>query len=456
MKEKLTIKEKVGYGLGDVGCAFAMTTICTYLMYFYTDVFGISVGAVGTLFLVARIWDAVNDPIIGTWIEKSNLKRGKYKPFIIYGCIPLAIFSVLCFISPDFSDMGKLIYAYITYIGAGMLYTLVNTSYSSLSSVMTEDPVDRTSLTAVRMYLANAGGIFISLGVPMLATYLGKDSLGTGYMLTAIIFATASVIMFIITHRTCKERIKITAPAENITMKSMITTMLSNKPLIMLCIIFIVTFTNNSISSAVGTYYIKYNSGREDLTGFFLMLTNIAGLFSLAIIPYFSMKIGKKSLLMAAHIISIVGLILMYIIPAANITLVFITRFIISFGTTMIMGLIWNMAPDVIDYGEYHTGNRMGGVIYAVIGFFFKLGNALAGVIPGIILSMTGYIPNVKQTATALFGIKFTMIAVPFILTLLVLIPIALYKLNNKETLRIAQELHDRRLQNNVTEAEQL
>lgn len=454
MNEKLKTKEKIGYALGDVGCAFAMTTICTYLMYFYTDVFGISVGAVGTLFLVARIWDAINDPIIGTWIEKSNLKSGKYKPFIIYGCVPLAIFSVLCFVSPDFSDIGKLIYAYITYIGAGMLYTLVNTSYSSLSSVMTEDPVDRTSLTAVRMYLANVGGIFISLGVPMLATYLGKESLGTGYMLTAIIFATASVVMFIITHRTCTERIKIDAPTEKITIKSMVNTMFSNKPLIMLCIIFIVTFTNNSISSAVGTYYIKYNSGRADLTGIFLMLTNIAGLFSLALIPYFSMKIGKKALLMAAHIISLIGLILMYIVPATNIPLVFITRLIVSFGATMIMGLIWNMAPDVIDYGEYHTGNRMGGVIYAIIGFFFKLGNALAGIIPGIILSMTGYVANVEQTPTALFGIKFTMIAVPLIFTILVLIPIYLYKLNNKETMKIAKALHDRRLNNTSSEIE--
>lgn len=445
MKEKLSMKEKIGYAFGDVGCAFAMTTICTYLMYFYTDVFGISVGAVGTLFLVARIWDAVNDPIIGTWIEKSNLKKGKYKPFILYGCIPLALFSVLCFTAPDLSYTGKLIYAYITYIGAGMLYTLVNTSYSSLSSVMTEDPVDRTSLTAVRMYLANIGGIFIALGVPLLAAYLGRKSIGTGYMLTAVIFAGISVLLFIITHRTCKERIKVNTPPEDITVKSMVKAMVNNKPLIMLCIIFVVTFTNVSISSAVGTYYIKYNVGREDLTGIFLMLTNIAGLFSLAVIPYFSSKIGKKNLLLAAHIISIIGLIAMFLIPASNLLLVFTTRLIVGFGATMIMGLIWNMAPDVIDYGEYHNGQRMGGIIYAIIGFFFKLGNALAGIIPGIILSIAGYAPNIQQTPSALFGIQFTMIGVPLILSILVLIPIALYKLNNKQIYKIAEELHNRR-----------
>ncbi len=444
---KLRKTEKVGYALGDMGCAFAMTTINTYLMYFYTDIFGISVGAVGTLFLVARIWDAINDPIIGNWIDKSNFKKGKYKTFILYGCVPLAVFSILCFTAPNLSATWKLVYAYITYIGAGMLYTLVNTSYSSLSSVMTEDPEERTSLTAVRMYLANIGNILLSVGVPMLAVFFGKKSMGTGYRITAVIFAGMSVVLFLITYFSTKERIKVVQSEEKVNLKAMVSAMISNKPLLLLCLVFIVAFTNVSISTAVGTYYIKYNMGREDLTGIFILFTSLPGIISLAMIPYFSKKIGKKKLLFVSYIISIIGLGGMYAAPVTSIIAVFGFRFIAGFGATLIMGLIWNMAPDVIDYGEYVSGRRLGAVTYAIIGFFFKLGNAMAGMIPGVILELTGYVPNVEQTARSLAGIKFTLIGVPIILSILVLVPIYFYKLDNKETMRIAEVLHDRRLQ---------
>lgn len=449
---KLKTTEKVGYALGDMGCAFAMTTINTYLMFFYTDVFGISVGAVGTLFLIARIWDAINDPIIGNWIDRSHFKKGKYKTFILYGCVPLAIFSILCFTAPDLSNTWKLIYAYVTYIGAGMLYTVVNTSYSSLSSIMTEDPDERTELTGVRMYLANVGNMLLSVGVPMLAVFFSQTTSGGGYRATAMVFAGLSVILFLITYFTTKERIKVPASEEKVTVKSMISTMISNKPLLLLCLIFIVAFTNVSISTAVGTYYVKYNMHHEELTGIFTLFTSLPGLVSLAFIPYLAKKIGKKKLLFISYIISIIGLIGMFVVSADQLYPVFFFRFISGFGATMIMGLIWNMAPDVIDYGEYISGQRLGAVTFAIIGFFFKLGNALAGMIPGIILELTGYVPNVEQTASALFGIKFTLIGVPAILSVLVLIPIYLYRLDNKEIRHIAQVLHERREANDTTQ----
>lgn len=445
ISEKLKAKEKVGYALGDMGCAFAMTTINTYLMYFYTDVFGINVAAVGTLFLIARIWDAINDPIIGNLIDKSNFKKGKYKTFIFYGSIPLALFSVLCFTAPDLSNTMKLVYAYVTYIGAGMLYTLVNTSYSSLSSLITEDPDERTNLTAVRMYLANIGNMCLSVGVPVLAVMFGKKSAGTGYRITAMVFAGLSIILFLTTYFTTTERIKVVNTEEKAGLKEMVSVLLKNKPLIILCIVFIVAFTNVSISTAIGTYYIKYNMGREDLTSIFILFTSLPGLISLALIPHFSKKIGKKKLLAASYIISIIGLFGMYIAPESSVTAVFVFRFISGFGATLIMGLIWNMAPDVIDYGEYVSGRRLSAITYAIIGFFFKLGNALAGIIPSIIMDRTGYQANMSQTASALFGIKFSLIGVPLILSILVLIPIFAYKLDGRESQKIAQVLHERR-----------
>lgn len=442
--EKISVKEKIAFGLGDAGCAFAMTTVFQYLMYFYTDVFGIGIAAVGTLFLVARIWDAINDPLIGGLIDKCNPKHGKYKSHLLYGCIPLAAFSILCFAGPNLPQSGKLIYAYVTYIAIGMLYTYVNTSYSSLTSVITDSPSERTSITTYRMYIACIANVLLSLAVPVMIQYFGKNSTVTGYKIATLIFAVLSVTLFLITFFTCKERIKI--PVEKIKFKEIFKTVVSNKPLLLLCLIFVIVFTNLSISASVGFYYIKYNVVREDLTNIFLLLINLPGLVSLAVMPYLAEKIGKKNLLIVSTIISMIGLLGLYFVPANSLTMVFISRSIAGFGATLIMGLIWIMVPDTIDYGEYKTGNRLAGVTYAAVGFFFKIGTALAGIIPGFILSKAGYIPNIVQTQTALNGIKFTLSGVPFILFALALIPMFLYKLDNKECERIASVLRKKRI----------
>ena len=441
---KLTVKEKVSYGLGDAGCAFAMTTVYQYLMFFYTDVFGISIAAVGTLFLVARIWDAVNDPIIGGMIDKSNPKRGKYRSPLFYGCIPLATFSILCFTAPDLSQTGKLVYAYITYIGAGMLYTYVNTSYSSLTSVMTDSPSERTSITTYRMYIACIGNVLLSIGLPMMVAYFGKESAGKGYQIAAIVFAGISVLLFLTTYFNCKERVRI--PSEKVSFKDMFRTVVSNKPLLLLCLIFIVVFNNVTISTSVGMYYIKYNVGREDLTSIFILFTSLPGLISLAIMPYLVKKVGKKQLLILGTIVSMIGLAGLYIFSAKGLFLVFASRFVAGFGATLIMALIWDMVPDTIDYGEYTTGKRLAAINNAAVGFFFKIGTALAGIIPGFILDRAGYVPNTVQTPQALDAIKFTLAGVPFIFFVIALIPMFIYKLDNKECERIANGLKGRRL----------
>lgn len=444
---KLQWKERIGYGLGDMGCAFAMTTVNTYIMYFYTDIFGISIGAVGTLFLVARIWDAINDPMIGGMIDKSHFKSGKYKPFILSGAVPLAIFSVLCFSAPELSDTGKLIYAYVTYIGLGMLYTLVNTAYSSLSSLMTDDPTEMTKLTVTRMYMSNIGNILLSVGVPVLAVALSTGGdLGKGYRNAAIIFAIGSVILLLTTYFSSKERLKSTATSgEKVTIKEMILTVFKNKPLLLLCLIFVITFTNVTLSTSVGMYYIKYNAGREDLASIFILLTSLPGLISMAMIPHFTKSISKKGLLSVATIISMLGLLMMNFTTPTNIAMLFIGRAVAGFGATMIMGLVWSMIPDTIDYGEYLSGKRLGAITYAAIGFFFKLGNALAGIIPGIILTNAGYVANAQQTQSSLDAIRFTLFVIPFLLFAGMLVLNYLYPLTNKEIYRISSILKERR-----------
>ena len=193
-------------------------------------------------------------------------------------------------------------------------------------------------------------------------------------------------------------------------------------------------------------YYIKYNVGREDLTSIFILFTSLPGLISLAIMPYLVKKVGKKQLLILGTIVSMIGLAGLYIFSAKGLFLVFASRFVAGFGATLIMALIWDMVPDTIDYGEYTTGKRLAAINNAAVGFFFKIGTALAGIIPGFILDRAGYVPNTVQTPQALDAIKFTLAGVPFIFFVIALIPMFIYKLDNKECERIANDLKGRRL----------
>lgn len=444
MSEKISLKEKVGYATGDLACNFIYQTVSSYLLFFYTEVFGISAIAAGFMFLVVRLFDAVIDPLIGTVVDKTNTKYGRFRPYLLYGAFPFAGVAILCFTTPGFSEPMKLVYAYVTYILLSVTYSFVNIPYAALTSAITQDNKEVVSLTSIRMLFSNTGGLIVSFGVPLLAgiftNLTGKTS--TGWQITMSIMGILGALILIYCFLNTQERVQIDHSEEaKINVKDIFSQLKANRPLIIICLFFILNFGVNSIVNSVGIYYVTYNVARPDLVKWYGLMGTLPALILMPLMPLMYKWMGKKKLLFTALSFKAIGLIALFIIPATMVPLVFAGRLIAALGTITAGAFTWALIPETIDYGQYKTGKRASGVIYALVGFFFKFGMAIGGIIPGLILAKFGYVANHAQTPTALHGILFTMTIIPAIFVIIELVAIFFYNLDEKEHKRVLSEL---------------
>lgn len=445
--KKIGMKEKIGYATGDLACNFIYQTVSTYLLFFYTEVFGISAAAAGLMFLIVRIMDALIDPVIGTIVDKTNTKYGRFRPYLLYGAVPFAVVAILCFTTPEFSDFGKIMYAYITYILLSITYSTVNVPYSALTSAITQDTKEVVSLTSIRMLFSNGGGMIVAFGVPFLAAIFTQatGNTGTGWQITMSIMGITGAILLILSFLSTKERVQISEEESKVSYKDIFTQLRVNRPLVIVCFFFLLSFGVNSIINSVGIYYVTYNVARPDLVKWYGLIGTLPALILMPLIPILYKVMGKKKLLFTALSCKVIGLLALFIIPPSVVPLVFAGRLIAALGTITAGSFTWALIPETIDYGEYKTGKRASGVIYALVNFFFKFGMAIGGIVPGIILSKFGYVANHAQTTTALHGILITMTVIPAIFVIIQLFAVYLYKLDEKEHKRVLAELNARR-----------
>ena len=355
--KKISMNEKFGYASGDFACNLIYTTVSTYLLFFYTDVYGLSAAAAGTMFLVVRIIDALADPFIGTIVDRTNTKFGRFRPYLLFGAFPFAILAILCFTTPDFSSMGKLIYAYITYVGLSLVYTTINVPYGALTSAMTRNNQEVVSITSVRMILANLGGLVVAFFVPLLSTFLGNTTGNTalGWQLTMSILGVIGACLLIFCFKSTKERVVLQKSEDKVKLTDIFEQFRINRPLVVLSIFFIIIFGVNSISNSVGIYYVTYNLGREDLVKWYGLLGSLPALVVLPFLPKISKSLGKKRLLNYALLLNTVGLLALLIIPPSNVALVLIFRLVAAAGSLTAGGYMWTLIPETIEYGEYKT-----------------------------------------------------------------------------------------------------
>ncbi|AWG44766.1 MFS transporter (plasmid) [Priestia filamentosa] len=447
LSKSIKMKEKIGYATGDLACNFIYQTVSSYLLFFYTEVFGISAAAAGLMFLIVRIIDALMDPVIGTIVDKTNTKYGRFRPYLLYGAIPFAVVAILCFTTPEFSDTGKIIYAYITYILLSLTYSTVNVPYSALTSAITQDTKEIVSLTSIRMLFSNGGGMIVAFGVPFLAAIFTQatGNTGIGWQITMSIMGVTGAILLILSFLSTKERVQISEEESKVGYKDIFKQLRVNRPLVILCFLFLLNFGVNSIINSVGIYYVTYNVARPDLVKWYGLIGTLPALILMPLIPTLYKVMGKKKLLFTALSCKAIGLLALFIIPPSIVPLVFAGRLVSALGTITAGAFTWAMIPETIDYGEYKTGKRASGVIYSLVNFFFKFGMAIGGIVPGIILSKFGYVANHTQTTTALHGILLTMTVIPAIFIIIELFAIYLYKLDEKEHKRVLAELNARR-----------
>ena len=442
-KNSISMLEKIGYGSGDMACNFIYQTIIMYITFFYTDIYGISAKAVSIMFLVSRVQDAITDPIMGAIVDKYHLKRGKYRPYILYGAIPFFITAVLCFTTPDFNNAGKIIYAYVTYILMTMVYTMVNIPYGALTSAMTRNQDETARITSVRMLMANLGGLIISYCLPAMADVFGEQAgLAKGYQMTMVVMGAVGAALLIFCYKTTKERVVPVVDAP-IKWADIAEQFKFNTPLILLCVMFCANFTTFSISGGVGTYYISYNLNSPGLLKYFNLAGTIPAILLLPFVPAMVRAAGKKPFMYTGIAINMAFTLAYLLIPPGAVWAAFVCKVLAAVGGVT-GSYAWALVPEAITYGEYKQGKRMGGLIYAAVGFFFKLGLAFGGAILTWMLDIFKYVPNQEQSPEALRGILLLVSVVPAALMLVTLVIMKIYPLDDKRYAEISAAVERR------------
>ena len=442
--EKLSIQEKIGYGLGDTAANFIFQTMVVFQLSFYTDTYGIGAAAAGTLFMVVRVWDAIFDPLMGIIADRTNTRWGKFRPWILWSAVPFGLMGVLTFMTPDFGPSGKLVYAYVTYILLMMVYSANNLPYSALTGVITGDIGERTSLSSYRFVCAMLGAFVVQvLALPMVK-YFGHGDNARGYLMTMGLLSLVAVGLFVVTFLTIRERIQPDPRQESSVLRDF-AGLARNGPWIALFALTILIFIGYTMRGGAMVYYFKYFVGREDLFSVF----NICGLASVVVGIMLStplaLRFGKRDVYIVTLFLSAAFMSLFLVLPAGAVKLIFAVEILrqLSYGLTT--PLLWAMMADVADYGEWKTGRRATGIVYSALVLGLKIGLGLGGGIAGWALSLYGYVPNAVQSAHALLGIRMTasiFAATPYFLGVFCLF---FYKIGKQLNIRITDELADRR-----------
>ena len=459
---KLSWIQRIGFGSGDLAQNLIYQTISMYLLFFYTNVYGLKPADAATMFLVVRLVDVLWDPLVGTYVDKHNPRWGKYRSYLVLGGLPLTAFAGLCFFD-GFSP--SLLYAYVTYVGMSMLYTLINVPYGALNSSLTRDTDEITTLTSVRMFLANVGGLCVASGIPLVvAAFAPKDASGeaiistpgaaNAWFITMSLYAAVGLLLLVFCFSQTKERVVMDAKdMENVKVSDLWTEFTRNRPLRVLAFFFITAFAMMSVGNAAGSYYMTCNlQATSDQLAIFMGLGSVPAFIFMPMGPAIKKKVGKRGMFNIFLTIAIIGMAILYVvsvIPAlkTQMWIVYTAQFIKSTGVIVATGYMWALVPEVISYGEYTTGKRISGIVNALTGIFFKAGMALGGVVPGLVLEYVGFNAKVtQQTAFAEQGILWLVCVIPALLLGLAMFIISRYELTDKviDDINIAIEKRNR------------
>lgn len=432
--------QRIGYGIADFSCNLIWQTITLYLMFFYTDVVGIAAAQVGILFLLTRVVDGIADVAMGVVIDKTNTKWGKSKPYFLIGAIPFGLLAILAFYVPDIGPVGKLIYAYFTYLGLSLAYTMVNIPLASILPSLTSNGQERTMLATVRIIFASIGATAVSaLTLPMVRT-LGSGSQAQGFFWTIVIFAIVGTMLFFVTFKTVEEKVKIRQ--DKITVKQAFSTLKGNAPWYIFAFNILFMWGSYFFQQGALIYYFTYNVERADLAAIVASIMAFVPIIGTFITPLFAKRMLKRTVFMIASTINLAGILIM-LMANVNVPLLLMGAVVLALGHGLRQSIYFSMQADPVDYGEWKTGISAAGVISALNGFLGKVAMAGTGAISGWLLTKGNYVPNETQTSTALLAIKLNFLIIPAIMVVISMIIMCFYRLD-KMYPAIRAELDDR------------
>ena len=442
---KLSLKEKIGYSLGDTASHFVWDMVGFWILIFYTDTFGISAAAAGTIMLIARFWDMISDPIMGIIADRTNTRWGKFRPYILWMALPYSVLAVLTFTTPDLGPTGKVIYAGVTYILLMSVFTAINLPYSSLGAVITSDSYERAGLNSYRFIFAFVGQFIVSGTALSLALYFGGGDNAKGYQYTLILFSIISFILFMITFKTTKERVQPPKEQKE-NLKEDFRNLFKNKPWMILFFVGIISFIMFAMQNLSIAYYFKYYIGKEENVQLFNVIGTVALIVAIPFSKPLAKKFGKRNVFLASSLLSGFFFICLYLPAANNLTMIYAFNILAKMAYAPAVPLLWTMLADTADYSEWKTGRRSTGLVFSAATFAQKAGWGIGGALAGWMLAIFKFTPNIEQTATAITGIKLMISVIPGILYMSCAILLYFYTIDHETCVVIKTDLDQRRL----------
>jgi glycoside/pentoside/hexuronide:cation symporter, GPH family len=444
---KLSIQEKIGYGLGDTASNFVWALMMNFIMFFYTDIFGITAVAAGTMLLFARCTDGFVDFFIGAVADRTKSKWGRFRPYLLWLCLPLAVVFVLAFTTPNFSAWGKLVWAWTTYNLLMLLYSAINIPYGALSGVMTDDPLERTSVNSYRMVLAQVGGIVANSSFLLLVHKFGGANQQLGAQRTVMLFSAVAIVFFLISFYTTRERIH-PPPAQKTKLSGDIKTLLANRHWIMMFVAGIVNITFAVVRGTAGIYYLKnYLKWDDGRIATYFLIGGLAMIFGAMLTKFAVKAIGKKSSFIASMVLVALTAIPFYWIQPEQTALVFTFQILGMIFSGINATLYWALVADTADFAEWKFGVRTTGIIFSATTSSQKAGMGIGAAFAGWLLSHFGYVANAEQSAEAIRGILLLTSLIPATGLLLLASLFALYGLNENLCKTMREDLGKRRLE---------
>lgn len=455
---RLSILEKIGYSVGDTASNLFFQTFIFFLLYFYTDVFDIPAASVATIFLIGRIWDAVNDPLMGMIADRTESRWGKFRPYLLYGALPFGILGFIMFITPNFSTQGKIIYAFVTYNLMMMMYTVINVPYSALMGVISPNSQERTVVSSFRFVAAFVGQFIVQFAVLRLVSIFGKGNEVKGWEGAMAVIAGLSVALWLVAFATTRERVRPLKEQKN-PLKQDLSDLFKNVPWLLIGSATIFQLLFNVIRGGSIVYYFKYfvqdqslslfgktyTFSYQSLTSTFLLVGTAMTILGAILTNIFSKAFGKARCYTGFLGLAVVSSALFYVLKPQDLVWMLLLQILASFSVGPVSVLQWAIYTDTADYSEWKTGRRATALIMAASLFCLKLGIAFGGSIQGWILSAVGFVANVAQSPTSLQGIRMLMSVIPASAGAIAVILMLFYPLNNKKMLQIEKELAERR-----------
>lgn len=457
LKQYLSKKEKIGYGLGDMASNLYFQTFVVFMPIFYTDVFGLAPAAMGTMMLFSRFWDAANDPLMGMIADRTDTKWGKFRPYIAGFAIPIGLAGFLAFNTPNFGTSGNLIYAYVTYILLMMMYTGVNVPYAALMGVITPNSAERTSVSQYRFAFAFIGQFIAGAVTLGLVQYFGSDNEAIGWKMVMVLYGIVAAALLFGTFSLTKERVLSKVSKQN-KIKDDLKDLMKNKPWILMGLATFFQLTFIVMRGSSTTYYFRYFVGNQELNllgmnidlGYALFTSSFIGVGTIAtfigalltsrINRYFS----KKTIYSRFLIMSAICSLLFYFLAPENIILIYTLNALVSFFFGSVSVTQWAMYTDTADYGEWKFGSRSTALIMAASLFALKMGLTAGGTIVGWVLEGYGFIANEIQTESTLLGIKMLMSVFPALFGIIGGFLVLFYPITDEKMLEIELDLKNK------------